>query len=468
MLAIACALLGLCPQGSGWKSLSLRTVDELPVAGLHPGGLLRLFSEQRLDLEGSNSSALAALIRGRVRRDEKGRVLVDPGSVGEDWRALSPGEPTVVDWFEAGRSVRLQFFERGGHWWVCSASAIEGAKGDLVLQLVDANADGDFLDPQDLVRFGGGVLRPIGGDLVVDDGSAAWRFRLTFRSGKTRLQYSVMQSTPAEADLNQKAAFETLNSLRNSQGFAPAQYSEELSEALVSHTEYLQFHDPKKEGTLSSYFGEEKERELYSIEGDSISRLGNVNYLTPGVDTQRHVNSLLEMTHSRMNGFKPGRPEFDYGLTSSWSFLALRGTEGDTGADYWVLPGAGASELPRSGNRNWPFPKSYPTLYDEPRGLPISIDIPDHQLDDGEYLGVRTLGLSHASSMEELGGFFFSIEDVLPGHPPSVWFFVPAEPLSPNTEFLAQVILETRRSAEGGPGVLVHEELVQWSFSTGD
>ena len=46
------------------------------------------------------------------------------------------------------------------------------------------------------------------------------------------------------------------------------------------------------------------------------------------------------------------------------------------------------------------------------------------------------------------------------------WFFVPAAPLALNTEFLAQAVIEQRRSSEGNEGILVAEERIVWSFKT--
>jgi hypothetical protein len=145
----------------------------------------------------------------------------------------------------------------------------------------------------------------------------------------------------------------------------------------------------------------------------------------------------------------------------------MRGAAEVSTADRWVLPGAGAQGLPVAGGKNWPFPKSYPSLYDEPRGLPLSITLPQAKLADASYLTVRSLALFESTGMREVGGFFFSIQEVLPNAPGATWYFVPAEPLSPSTEYTGQVLLERKRSVEGGPGIVMGEELTQWTFSTG-
>ena len=466
MLSLLLFALSALPQSGGWKTLTTKPLEGVSPKEVHPSAALRLMSERGLELPGSNQESLSALIEGRVEADEHGKLRVDIGGIGEDWKSLGEG-PLVVDWFSGGRTQTLQFFPRGGYWWVCSAGGLEANKGEELLQLIDANADGDYLDAGDLVRFSDGLFRPIGHDQVISDGQSSWTFRLARKSAKTKLQWRPIEVEVDGALRVQMEALSELNHMRNAQGFPPADYSKELSAALMKHTEFLQRHDPQKTGTLSTYFGEDPTLELYTEEGDQVSRRGNVNYLTPGVDTRRHVRSLLEMTHSRENAFEPGRPAFGYGLTANWSFLAMRGGAPVRTASAWVLPGAGAQGLSAAGGRNWPFPKSYPSLYDEPRGLPLSITLPKTQLADASYLTVRSLALMESSGMREVGGFFFSIQEVLPGAPSATWYFVPAEPLAVTTEYIGQAVLERKRSVEGGPGVVMGEELIQWTFSTG-
>ena len=451
-----------------WYKLPLREMDEVPVTSVHPSSCVELLTTNHLGLPGSNSTALLEMLADRVQRTKNGDLAVDPVGIGNKWKTLDEEKVTVLAWFQAGRTTKLQFFRRDNSWWACSAALLETTKGPPVLQLLDANADGDYLDPSDLVRFHDGVFRPIGSEASVDDGEVSWVFRLEPNRNKIRLQYAVRPDFSEKATAHQRKALQTVNRLRNEQGLSPAVYSESLSDGLMKHTQYLQHHDPNKKGTLPSYMGEDRERALYTTEGDLASNGGSVAFLTQGIDTERHVTSLMEGTHVRSNLFIAGRPQLGYGKTKAWSFLRVKASEGETGADYWVLPGAGARNQPATCSGGWPFPKSYPTLYEAPRGMPISITIPGYMQDDDSFLTTRALSLVYTETGKEIGGFFFIITDILTQAPPDTWFFVPAAPLERSTKFLAQATLERRMGTGNGPGILVAEETVQWQFTTAD
>lgn len=449
-----------------WVKTPLKSAEQISVDAVHPNAAVRLFEQNHLLLPGTPAASVRSLLTDRIRRGKKGNVEVDPDGLGEDWKSLKPGKTPVHDWFASGRTERLQFFERDGSWWCCSANLLATSKADTPVTLWDANADGDYLDPCDLLRFGDGVFHPVGAGRTADSGAARWRIRLEPSRSTARLSYAVLDPVPEGATPAQRRGFEVVNRSRNQHGFGPASYSEDLSDALMRHTAYLQHHDPNKEGTLESYMGEETGRALYSEDGDAASRGGNVAYLTNQLDTEAHLGSILNMTHSRLNLFIPGEPRFGYGHAQAWSFVRLDATPGDSGAPYWVVPGAGAQSAPTTCGRNWPYPQSYPTLYDEPRGLPISIQIPSPTQPDGSFLTVRTLGLTAVESGKRIGGFYFSIDDIPTGNMSDTWFFVPAAPLALNTEFLAQAVIEQRRSSEGNEGILVAEERIVWSFKT--
>ncbi|MDG1491530.1 MAG: hypothetical protein P8R43_06525, partial [Planctomycetota bacterium] len=291
LLAVAPLLLQDPSVEIRWSKLPLRVAQGLPIQSVHPSATCRLLGNDGLGLGTTPADSIKLLVDGRVRRTPKGGLEVDEDGVGEDWRVLKSGKAHVVEWFFDGRTERLQFFERDGDWWACSANLLETTKGDTALVLLDANADGDYFDPSDLIRFGDGTFRPVGRRRVVDSGTERWLLRLDPGRGLPRLRFAAVEPLPDGTTPTQRKAYQTANRLRNQQGFGPARYSVELSKALTQHTAYLQHHDPNKEGTLTSYMGEEMDRALYSEAGDSASRGGSVTYLTDRVDTESHIRS---------------------------------------------------------------------------------------------------------------------------------------------------------------------------------
>lgn len=460
------ATLCFAPDGPAWKGVPLRAEEELPVAEVRPGAALELFTEDSVRPRGSTQEDLRRLLVGRVR-SEGGATLVDPEGVGEDWVELQPDRVRVLGWFVSGRTVPLQFFRRGDRWWVCSAHLLSSTKGDAPVRLLDADADGEFLGADDLVSFRGAPFRPVAGTLLLDDGELRLEMRLKPSRRGPLLQLRAPEDLPEDMGRAQAVAYAGTNRLRTAQGFPPLRYDAQLSRALSHHTEYLQLHDPTKAGTLETYFGEDPARAGYTQEGDVASRGGSVNYLQPGQDTEAFVGGHLRMTHSRRNLFQPGPGAFGYGETQSWCFMAVRGSEEGPGVRRWVVPAAGARDTPLECARNWPFPQSYPTLYDEPRGLPVTVQVSLAPDEDGGVWRVRTLGLRVAESGAEVGGFFFPLDDVQQGAACDTWFFVPQAPLQAETRYEAVAALERVRVAGEGTGVVLGRETFLWEFETG-
>lgn len=455
-----------------WRGLSLRTEDVVPVALVRPGTALPLNSLGRSRLGGSVQECLRELLVGRVQQGDKG-LLVDPGSAGEDWETLEAGEVHVLDWFVEGRTTRIQFFERGATWWATSANLLHAPKSEPGIWLLDADADGEFLGARDLVRFGAVPFRPLEGSRVLDDGQHRMEFRLVpSRRGP------LLQVREATLEVNswarpQRVAWTEANRMRNAHGFPPLVFDEQLARALTLHTEYLQHHDPNKQGKLPSYFGEERSRALYTKEGDAASRRGSVNYLQQGQDTENFIQSHERMTHSRRTLFLPGIGRMAFGQTKAWCFMSLERVDDGPADPIWVVPGAGAVDVPLLCNRNWPYPKSFPTLYDEPRGNPISIQVDLRPGADGGQWAVDTIALRVATKREdekkespsdltsEVGGFFFPLSDITQG-PCDTWFLVPQDPLEPNRTF--EVVANLKR-VKGG--LELSREQVAWTFQTG-
>ncbi len=471
-LLAALAMLSITSPGMGQtkaaavRNAPLKQGGALKPFDLPPEATARLFVDAGPVAPGTNARSLLNYVSGRVRRESKGGIEVDSEGHGEHWTPVALSEPRVFEWFHGGRFFNLCFFFRGREWWVSSAETLEAKLGDALLTLLDADANGECWDANDYVRWRDGTFRAHGEVNDVDDGQLAGSLRLVGKNHQVSLRF--VESTRAtELDDQQWLAFRTANALRNQHGFAPAAIWPEACKQLTAHTQFLLRHDPKRTGTLATYYGEAVGLEGRTPEADEMSRTGCVGYLEGDQDVAFQVRTVLTMTQSRSEVFAPGAAKFGHGRTANWSFFRASPGAEPWGSRYSVLPGAGAKDVPRTCGKNWPFPRSFPALYDNPRGLPISVRLASSAIGDGFQPKVRSIALFASPGEREVAGFFFSIRDIGPGAPEDCYFFVPGEPLTADSDYLAQATIEGTRSAGGGAGMTTDADLLQWQFHTG-
>lgn len=415
----------------------------------------------------TNQGALAELVADRVKRGNGTSIVVDREGTGERLVTVAMDKPQVVSWFMGGRFIPLLFFHRGRDWWVSSASVVEARQGEISLVLLDANADGDWLDATDCLSWRGGAFRWVAGELTVNDGQFAQSFRIIPRGKIPTLACTDLEARPDFADDNQWMAFTTLNALRNAHGFPPAVLWEESCRGVTAHTKFLHLNNPDGKGkSPPGNMGEPEDMPHRTEEGHRFGSSGNVATLTqPGQSSAGHVMSVLIMTHSRANAFSPNPTRLGYGRTGMWSFFRLDDKENSTAGSYFsLLPGPGTTELPRVCGGNWPPPKSFPSLYDNNRGLPISVtlNVTEYQ---GTRFRIRSMALFSMPEMKEIPGFFFSNRDIFEGAPEQHFFYVPGETLLPESRYLAQATVEGSFGENGG--MSSEFDLLQWEFQTG-
>lgn len=464
--ALSCGALSAQARPST-KYLPLKEGAAPAPAQLPPGACLRLFVDRGPMTRPANQAALAELVADRVKRGNGTTIVVDREGTGERLVTVAMDKPQVVSWFMGGRFIPLLFFHRGRDWWVGSASVLEARQGETSLVLLDANADGDWLDPTDCLSWRGGAFRWMAGELTVNDGQLGQSFRIIPRGKVATLACTDLEARPPFADDNQWMAFTTLNAMRNTHGFPPAVLWEESSRGVTAHTKFLHLNNPDGKGkSPPGNMGEPEDMPHRTEEGHRFGSSGNVAMLTnPGQDSASHVASILLMTHSRAIAFTPRAARFGYGRTGMWSFFRLDEKENSTpGSLFSVLPGPGTNGVPRVCGGNWPPPKSFPSLYDNNRGLPISValNVTEYQ---GTRFRVRSMALFSMPEMKEIPGFFFSNRDIFDGAPEHHFFYVPGEPLLPDSRYLAQATVEGAFGENGG--MSTEFDLLQWEFQTG-
>jgi hypothetical protein len=469
ILALAAGLLVAPTAAQGkalaWRTLKLERSAPPKLVELPPETCARLFADPGPVARSPNAEALMRMVEGRVRRDARGAVEIDREGLAEKWTTVAPGVAAAVDWFHLGRHTQLVFFFRAREWWVASGEAWEAKQGDVHVRLLDANANGACWEPGDYVAWRGGAFRPIGVVATVDDGTLAGEVRLIGKNRVTSLQYRDLPR-PEGLDEQQWLALRTANGLRNQHGLPPTAPWPEGNLGLLKHTQFLQLHAPNKAGSLLTYYGEAEGLAGRTPEGDDMSKTGCVVFLGEGMTAADHVQSTIVTTQSRDQVLAPGATRFAYGRTQRWSFFRMQAT-GPSGSRYAVLPGAGSTEVPTTCGNNWPFPRSFPDLYNRPRGVPISVHLPAAASADGFRLRPRSIALFALPGDREVPGFFFSVRDIHPDAPEDRFFFVPGTPLDPNRDYLAQIPVEAYRTGDGGAGMTVDVELLQWQFRTG-
>lgn len=465
-IAILFLLVTASAQGRapGWRSARLeRSSAPLPHE-LPPEATVQLFRDPGTVPRSAVGNSLARMVDGRVHLDGKGGIEVDQDGSNEKRTRVVQGPPTVVEWFHRGKIVQLQFFWRAKDWWLASAEAYESRLGDAQVRLLDADADGTCWDHSDYLAWRSGTFRPIGVVHEVDDGTLAGELRLLPKGRVVQIQFRE-QVRPEGLDEQQWLAWRACNGLRNRQGLPPTRIWPEANDGLLKHTQFLQLHAPNKESGLASYYGEPDGYPGRTDEGHAMSKAGCVAFLPEGMTTADHVFTALSMVQSRSDVLAPGLTRFGVGRTKRWSFFRMEQI-GPSGTRYSVLPGAGSKDVPTMCSSNWPFPRSFPDLYQRPRGVPISVQLPTTVVGEGFRLRTRSIALFALPDLREVPGFLFSIREVQPASPEDRFYFVPGDPLLPGTDYLAQVAIQAHRSSDDGGGVTMDVELLQWQFRT--
>ncbi len=469
MLTILGMIVGpLTAQGVKWKTMAAKLTTLESAEQVRPECCLRLFRDATPQGIGEPAQSLRLMTDGRVKPDGKGGLLLDTTGT-STWRGkVAPRDRQVFKWFAGGRFSPLLFFYRGRDWWVCSANVLTASKGkDLRLRLFDTNADGDFLDRNDAVSWQGGAMRPIANCLEVDDGTSNCQFRLVPKGTRVAIEYRPRAARPDYVDQQQWEAFRAMNALRNQHGCAPVSLWKESCLGVTAHTQFLHLNNPDLKGkSPPGNMGEPMDMPHRTEAGHKFGSSGIVATLqSAGQTTAGHVQAVANMTHSRNNVFTPQAGRVGIGRTGIWSFFRCDSAEGAlVGGDYLVVPGPGVQGVsPLCGN-NWPPPRSFPDLYQNNRGTPISVLLNRQQLANGS-LTVRSITLVQSTNLRAVPGFFFSVRDIFPGSPDNWFFFVPADPLAAGETYLVQAMIEAKLQKDGSAGMVMDHRLLEWQFA---
>jgi hypothetical protein len=464
-LGLLATLLGgaTAQQKLAAKTFTFKKAKAPSAFEVPPEAAARLGQERIPAARSHNTEALLAYVANRTRKDAKGNLEVDKDGSGERWTLVPIGSLTVIDWFHAGRYFDLGFFFRGKDWWVCSAEISEGKQGEMTLAIWDADADGLAWTPTDYVKWGRGTWHANTGVLLVDDGVTAGTLRVVPRRKALTIDFRETPP-PSYLDEHQVSALRAANLLRSQHGYCPAEPWPDAFKWLKKHTEFQHFHDPKGTGKLHPNLGEKEGLEGRTQEAHEMSLDANVSYLGEGQPSAGHVGSGISHTQTRRQIFAPGAAKFGYGRTGAWSIF--RGAPGAEphGFRYSIAPGAGSTNVPIQCGGMWPVPRSFPDIYKQPRGIPISVSLDPDILGPGTTTRVRSIALLAGDNMVDIAGFYFSIRDVLAGAPERDFFFVPGAPLAPDTLYTAQVAVEVQFTTDDKASNSLDLEVLQWQF----
>ena len=466
-LGLLATLLGgaTAQQKLAAKTFTFKKTKAPSAFEVPPEAAARLGQERIPAARSHNTEALLAYVVNRTRKDTKGNLEIDKDGSGDRWVHVAPGPMFVADWFHAGRYFDLGFFFRGKDWWVCSAEILEGKQGEMTLSLWDADADGLAWTPTDYVKWGRGTWHANNAALLVDDGVTYGSLRVVPRRKALTIDFKELPA-PGFLDEHQITAWRAANQLRSQHGYCPAEAWVEGCKWLKKHTDFQHFHDPKGTGKLHPNLGEKEGLEGRTQEAHDMSLDAIVAFLQPGQDSASHAGASLIHTQARRHIFAPGAAKFGYGRTGAWSIL--RGEPGSQpfGTRYCIAPGAGSISVPVACGGMWPVPRSFPDIYKQPRGLPISISLDPEILGAGTTTRVRSIALFAGDNLVDIAGFYFSIRDVLAGAPERDFFFVPGTPLAPDTVYTAQAAVEVQFPTEDRASNALDLELLQWQFRT--
>lgn len=362
---------------------------------------------------------------------EKGAVLeVDLARDGRFSTKLTGPKVLVV---KSGSSVRrILVYRRADRWFACSPVVLRGGSGGRAAEFLDADQNGEFDGPTDLVRFGDGGFRPVREGPLGFDGERLFRFRLR-REGDALSLETTDEPEPSWLTPPRAEAMRAVHRWRHANGLALQRIDRTRTEGCDLHCAYLDRHatgslrdhdeDPAKDGAtkLGAAAGQNS-----SISSQPTAA-GLVEAIAP---TILHRRTLL------------GRRTDGIGVGASTTHSAQWGGPPDASerGEPILFPGAGAVGVPVAIAPEVPDSDTQANFYDTPRGFPVYV----------AWGGLTNPGapespqirLVETAGGKPVRGFQFDAEKPYntryAREAGNLWF-VAERPLAPGTQYTVQV-----------------------------
>ena len=385
----------------------------------------------------------SALVWADVPVRVKGASLeIDAALDGRFATKVDAARPQVVSVGPDARARKVIIHRRAGAWYAASPLVARATVDGTAIEFLDAQADGVFDGPDDLVRFGDGAFRPLKESEFGWTPKGLVRFRLK-REGGALTVATIREPDPRWEDGGAVAGMDALNRWRNAAGLAPQRIDEARWRACGEHHEYW-----RRNGF--SAHDQDPERPAATADGALAGKSSSV-WASPGPEefVTRIAGSVLHRSSTI------GRASEGVGFFAGRSGCLLWGAQiSGASRDFPVLvPGAGQTGVPLQCEPEAPNPERDPAFYGKARGFTISATWSG--VDDRPFGGVGgdvRLELTPEGAKAPLPGTLFCAATPYHsgfryGYPDDSVIFVADTPLAPGTTYVARV----RADGEDGP-----------------
>lgn len=371
-------------------------------------------------------------------REKGGKLEIDTGLDGRFATRVDPARAQVVSIGPRERARRVLVYRKLDAWYAAPPELLRGSVAGTPVELMDAEGDGDFTGPADLVRFGDAPFRPLREGPFAWIGGALVRFRLRREDGAICVSI-VSEPEPAWLDAPSAAGMAALHQWRTAFGMAPERIDAEKWRACGLHHEFWRHNgftahdeDPAGRG--------------YTPEGERAGKSASAWEVGDGPGFVRRIGASVLHRSSLV-----GRPEDGVGFFVGPRGSLLWGGMIDSSARGGPLtvPAAGQTGVPLACEPESPLPTREPGFYDRPRGFPVSATWTGLA---ARPAGGRTLELFEAGAAKPVAGVTFSDESPYNdgfrnGYPGDSVIFVADAPLREGALYTARV----RAAGTGGP-----------------
>jgi hypothetical protein len=426
---------------------------------------LQLFQEAATIPPTPNARLLALHIHKRVRLSPSQALEVDREGLGERWTPIAMDTPSRTEWFAGGRNFHLTFFFRNAAWWVACVDTYESVQPDIRITCLDTDADGAYWEPNDYVRWGDGAFRAIGQCRDFDDGIIAGSLQLISKNKQPQFAFTEL-ARPEGVDDASWTACRELNRMRNLHGMPPCTTWPEANTPLKQHANFLTAHDPKNENLLLSLWGQSEGLDGFDQAISDMSAAASIAWLSEKEDVTHHISRSLTAARDRSALFFARQGKLGIGRATNWSCMRAAPLDSAPGQRYCMVPAAGSKGVPRQSLIAKEGPFSSSSLFQQERGLPISIHI-DPALVTGNFtVQVQSIALYALPESQPVAGFSFSFRDFDPNAEEHSFFFVPEAPLKPDTQYSVLAMIEGGRTAQGSDARGMTVDRLTWTFRT--
>jgi hypothetical protein len=404
---------------------------------------------------------LAVLLAGRWRFKGADKLEVDEAGLGQVWRSVGSGMPTVIELqIEGNRTPFLFWRDETDGWFVASGALGQSAFQGSILYAYDADLDGAQLGPHDWLRVGAGSFYLAGADPLAQVGESLFAITAAKDEKAPRL-VAERVALPDDVPVPVVLALTELNRWRMQAGCAPMRLNVERTRALMQHAKYV--NEPGNDGDLLK---EDPSKPGYTIEGDQAAR--GASTIAGTLEPIESVRSGFVSNYNRISsicdpevGFAAAsvrnrRPEAHSGYAGyTWLWISGRASA-QLGAPR-VQPAVGQTEVVTTATSEYPVSGENPDLFKKQRGTPVGAHF------DGAKWTDVSLELFDPKGRTVPADVFTPARPVCPKAAPDnrgAAFLWPAAPLQPKTRYTA-LLLATESTPEG-PRPL----RFRWSFTT--